>query len=299
MSSRVARAAAPAVAAESSSPLAAAIEAKGVLGAHRWLIARRWSQAGILALFLAGPWAGLWLVKGNLSSSLTLEVLPLTDPYLLLQSLAAGHVAGSTAALGALIVVAFYLLAGGRAYCAWVCPVNVLTDTAAWLRRKLGLRRGRTPPRALRYWLLGATLAAAFATGTIAWELVNPVSMLYRGILFGLGLAWAILGAVFLFDLLVAPRGWCSHVCPVGAFYALLGRFALVRVSARRSGACDDCADCYRVCPEPHVIVPALKGAASPVIRSGDCTNCGRCIDACSKDVFRFTIRFDQRRDPS
>ena len=27
------------------------------------------------------------------------------------------------------------------------------------------------------------------------------------------------------------------------------------------------------------------------------CTNCGRCIDVCSKDVFRLTHRFDLRRD--
>ena len=282
-----------------ASPTAAAILSKGWFGAHRWLFLRRAAQLGFLALFLAGPLAGIWIVKGTLASSLTLDVLPLTDPYVLLQSLAAGHVAGMTAIIGAGIVAAFYLVVGGRVYCAWVCPVNLLTDAAAALRRRLGLRGGRTPSRALRYWLLAGTLVAAAATGSIAWELVNPVTLLHRGILFGFGLAWVVLGAVFLFDLLVAPRGWCGHVCPVGAFYGLLGRASLVRVSARRRRACDDCTDCYRVCPEPRVIVPALKGEGSPLIASGECTNCGRCIDVCSKDVFRFTHRFDPRRDPS
>ena len=289
---------AAAAASESISPAAAAIRSKGWLGAHRWLVLRRASQLAFLALFLAGPLAGVWITKGTLASSLTLDVLPLSDPYVLLQSFAAGHVTGITALIGATLVIGFYLLVGGRVYCAWVCPVNIVTDLAAWLRRRLGLRGGRTPPRTLRHWLLAATLAAAFATGSIAWELVNPVSMLHRGILFGMGLAWAVLAAVFLFDLLVAPHGWCGHVCPVGAFYGLIGGASLLRVSARYRSACDDCADCYRVCPEPHVIVPALKGEASPVIRCGDCTNCGRCIDVCSKDVFRFTHRFDQRRDP-
>jgi nitrate reductase cytochrome c-type subunit len=41
--------------------------------------------------------------------------------------------------------------------------------------------------------------------------------------------------AVFLFDLLVAPRGWCGHVCPVGAAYALIGSKSLLRVSARHA----------------------------------------------------------------
>ena len=35
----------------------------------------------------SGRWFGLWIVKGNLNYSYTLDVLPLTDPYVLLQSL--------------------------------------------------------------------------------------------------------------------------------------------------------------------------------------------------------------------
>jgi ferredoxin-type protein NapH len=279
------------------SPLTAAVAAKGVVAANRWIILRRIAQLGFIALFLAGPLAGVWIVKGNLSSSLTLDVLPLTDPYLVLQGFAAGHVMGATALIGALIVLLFYVVVGGRVYCSWVCPVNMLTDAAAWLRRRLGLRGGRTPPRALRYWLLAATLIVALATGSIAWELVNPVSMLHRGILFGFGFAWAILAAVFVFDLLVSPRGWCGHVCPVGAFYGLVGEAALVRVSARRRASCNDCADCYAICPEPQVIPPALKGEGTPIIRAAACTNCGRCIDVCSKNVFQFAIRFDERSE--
>ncbi len=276
-----------------------AAKTRGWLAAHKWLLARRLSQLGILALFLAGPWAGVWIVKGNLSSSLTLGVLPLTDPYLVLQSLAARHLPETSALLGAAIVLAFYLVVGGRVFCSWVCPVNMVTDAAAWLRRGLGIKTGRTPGAATRWWLLGGTLAVAAVSGSIAWELVNPVSMLHRGLLFGMGLGWGVVAAVFLFDLLVASRGWCGHVCPVGAFYALLGRKALPRVAAERRGACDDCMDCFVVCPEPQVIRPALKGTASPLIDSAQCTNCGRCIDVCSKDVFRFRHRFhtsfDQR----
>lgn len=279
------------------SPLASAIETKGRFAAHRWLLLRRLAQLGILALFLLGPLAGIWIVKGNLASSVTLDVLPLTDPYVLLQGLAAGEVMTGSALIGAAIVLLFYALLGGRVYCSWVCPVNMVTDAAAWLRTRLGLRGGRTPPRTLRYWLLGTTFVVALATGSIAWELVNPVSMLHRGLIFGAGLAWAVVLAVFLFDLLVSPRGWCGHVCPVGAFYALVGVRSLLRVSAAKSTQCNDCTDCYRVCPEPQVIPPALKGSGTPVILSAECTNCARCIDACSRDVFRFALRFDQRRE--
>ena len=276
-----------------------AIAERGRWSAHKWLILRRASQLTVLTAFLLGPLAAIWIVKGNLSSSLTLGVLPLTDPYILLQSLAAGHTPLATALIGAALVLAFYLLVGGRVYCSWVCPVNLVTDAAAWLRLRLGFAGGRSPPEQLRYWLLGGTLVGSFATGTILWEWVNPVSMLHRGLIYGAGLAWGIVLAVFVFDLLIARRGWCGHVCPVGAFYSLIGRLSLARVSAARRAHCDDCMDCYAVCPEPQVIPPALKprGEASPVILSSACTNCGRCIDVCSKNVFRFTTRFDHRSE--
>ena len=51
---------------------AEAVAAKGRLGAHKWLLLRRASQLGILALFLLGPLAGIWIVKGNLTFSYTL-----------------------------------------------------------------------------------------------------------------------------------------------------------------------------------------------------------------------------------
>jgi len=281
-------------------PGAEALAVKGWFASHKWLLARRLSQLSILALFLLGPLAGVWIVKGNLNASLTLGVLPLTDPYVLLQSLFAGGAPQSAALVGAAIVLVFYALVGGRTYCAWVCPVNPVTDLAAWLRRRLRIEKSVRISRRVRYWLLGATLVLAGATGTIAWELVNPVSMLHRGLIFGVGAAWAVVIAVFLFDLLFSQRGWCGHLCPVGAFYCAVGAKSLVRVTAPRRAACDNCNDCYVVCPEMQVIKPALKGTgpdSSPVIMSPECTNCGRCIDVCAKDVFRFGLRFDRRVD--
>jgi len=275
-------------------PGAEAIAAHGWLAAHKWLLLRRTSQIGILLLFLVGPWFSLWIVKGNLNYSYTLNFLPLTDPYLLVQMLAAGQAPENLAWIGAAIVVAFYLLAGGRSYCSWVCPVNLLTDAANWLRARLGLKGGAHLSRSVRYWILAMTLIVAAVTGTIAWEMFNPVSMLHRGLFFGMGLAWTVVLAVFLFDLFVMRQGWCGHLCPVGAFYSLIGKFSLLRVKLPAREACNDCMDCFAVCPEQQVIRPALKavGGAPPLILEANCTNCGRCIDVCSKNVFSFGTRF-------
>ena len=272
-----------------------AIQVKGWFGAHKYLILRRASQLSILALFLLGPWFGIWIVKGNIASSLTLDVLPLSDPLVLLQVLATGHVPETAALIGGLIVLAFYFLVGGRVYCSWVCPVNIVTDLADWVRRKLGVKGSANFSDKTRYWLLGAILIVAAVSGSVAWELVNPVSMVYRGLVFGMGLAWGVVAAVFLLDVFVGRRAWCGRLCPVGAFYGLVGEGAVLRVSAVRREQCDDCMDCFAICPEHQVIKPALKGAdkgIGPVIMSGHCTNCGRCIDVCGRDVFEFSTRF-------
>ena len=249
----------------------------------------------MLGLFLAGPLFGVWIIKGNIASSLTLDVLPLSDPYLLTQSLFTGHLPETTVVIGAVIITVFYFLVGGRVYCGWICPVNLITDFAAWLRQRLNIKGGANLPRESRYWLLAMTLIGATVSGSLLWELFNPVTMIYRGLIFGMGLVWLLVLALFLFDLLLSPRGWCSHLCPMGAFYSLLARFSPLRISAVQREQCNDCMDCYAVCPEAQVIPPALKGATKgigPVITGINCTNCARCIDVCSKDVFRFTTRF-------
>lgn len=272
-----------------------AIAAKGWARAHKYLLLRRTCQLFFLTLFLLGPWIGIWVVKGTLAGSMTLGVLPLTDPFIFLQSLIAGHWPELTAAVGAAIVLVAYALIGGRVYCSWVCPINPITDAAHWLHRKLGLQKGWQPKRTTRLWLLATVLIVSGITGTIAWELVNPITMLHRGLIFGMGFVWAMVGAVFLFDLLVSRHGWCGHLCPVGAFYGLVGHKSLLGVSAANRNACDDCMDCFAVCPENQVISPALRGTgdSTPLILSPDCTNCGRCIDVCAEDVFKFTHRFD------
>lgn len=275
-----------------------AVASKGWWQSYRWLLLRRFVQIAILAAFMLGPWFGLWLVEGNLNYSYTLDFLPLTDPFIAVQTLLTGQNLILTGWIGLAIVVMFYFLVGGRVFCSWVCPVNMLTDASAWLREKLGIKGSAHVARHTRYWILALVLILPLITGKVAWDLVNPVSIFHRGLFFGFGIGWLVLMAVFLFDLFVMARGWCGHLCPVGAFYGLIGRLSPVKVSAPARSACNDCMDCFAVCPEPQVIRPALKGeekGLGPVILSPECTNCGRCIDVCSESVFVFSSRFSRK----
>lgn len=284
----------------STNPGLRARQLHGFWFANRYLVARRVAQVLFLVLFLTGPWFGLWITEGTLASSWTLDILPLSDPLVLIQILMTGNWPELTAIIGGLIVTLSYLLLGGRAYCAWVCPINPVTDLAAWLRRKLGIKKGWTPKRNLRLYVLAGILLTTLITGSLVWEMINPITSLHRAILFGTTMGAAATFAIFLFDLFTAQHGWCGHLCPVGAFYGLVGEGSILRVSAAARERCDDCMDCFAICPEPQVIAPALRGektGSGPIILSGDCLNCGRCLDVCSEDVFRFTHRFDQRLD--
>ena len=269
---------------------------RNLLVRNRWLLARRLSQLVVLGAFMLGPWAGVWVARGTLASSELFGVLRLTDPFVALQTLLARHSLETSALIGAAIVLAAYVIAGGRAYCAWACPINPVTDLAAWLRTTLKipvLLRGIKPDRRLRHAVLVLACLLSAWLGSVAWEVVNPITLLQRALVFGLTAGWGVVLAVFLFDLLLLPRGWCGHLCPVGAFYGLLGKVALTHVSAVRRDDCSGCGACFKVCPEPHVIAPALYGAehgASPVIQSADCIRCARCIDVCDDKVFRLEL---------
>jgi ferredoxin-type protein NapH len=261
----------------------------GWIASNRFLLARRASQVSILGLFLIGPVWGIWVITGNLNSSVLLDTIPLTDPFILVQSVFARHIPELTAISGALCLAVVYFLLGGRVFCSWVCPLNIVTDAAYWLRRKLKLRSGWSPSPRVRFWLLGTILFISLMTGSLAWENINPVTMTHRGIISGIGLAWIFIAMIFVFDLLIAPRGWCGHFCPTGAFYALLGHFGPLKIAAANRSDCDDCGECYRICPEPQVIKPALKGP-SKIVTANVCNNCGRCIDVCPPNVFRYTL---------
>jgi ferredoxin-type protein NapH len=122
-----------------------------------------------------------------------------------------------------------------------------------------------------------------------AFEWISPIGMLHRELIFGLGLGWTAVLGVFLFDLFILRNGWCGHLCPLGAFYALIGRLAQIRIRFD-APSCTHCGECARLCPEPQVL-NLREAAAAGMIASGECTNCGRCITICPEDSLHFDLR--------
>lgn len=257
---------------------------------RRWLLARRLVQGGVLAAFASGPWWGVPVADGTLAASRWFDTVSLLDPLVALQSVLAGHTLGVAGLAAAALVAIVYAVLAGRLYCGWVCPINLVADAAEATRRWLGLGGFALlrADRRLRHGVLAAALVASAASGVVAWEALNPITYTMRALVFG---AWTgglvAVSAVFVFDLVVLRRGWCAHLCPVGAFYGWLGRFGRLHVRAVRADACTRCGDCFAICPEPQVLVPVLRpGASAIAITDGDCLRCGRCIDHCDENVF-------------
>jgi ferredoxin-type protein NapH len=266
----------------------------GKLSVWHLLLLRRSVQLGILLLFLGTvrrDWqlAGRPVLSGNLSSSELLGFIPLADPFATLQILMTGYLPRQELLLGAGIILVFYGLLGGRSWCAWVCPVNMVTDLSAWLRRRLGISDLFHLSRNIRYTVLALALLLSVLTGVAAFEWISPIGMLHRELIYGIGLGWTAVLGIFLFDLFILRNGWCGHLCPLGAFYALVGRLAQVRV-AFDAPTCTHCGECARLCPEPQVL-DLKQAAATGMIASGECSNCGRCISVCPEDTLKFDLR--------
>lgn len=260
------------------------------IAAHRFWLARRTTQLGILLLFWLGAHLHLGVLTGNLSASHVFRTVPLADPFAVLQILLTGRMLAGTVLLGAALVLAFYLLVGGRAFCSWVCPVNLLADLAATLRRRFGPTRRFGVPRETRFWLLALALVVSALSGVAAFEWLSPVAIVHRELIFGPGLGLLVVAAgILVADLFILRHGWCGSLCPLGAFYSLVGRASPLRVGFD-AARCDHCGDCLKVCPEHQVIsFEAMKERG--FIDSGQCTNCARCLEVCPRDAYHFTLR--------
>jgi len=258
---------------------------------NKYLILRRLTQISLLFLYFGANAWGWTVITGNLSSSLILGTIPMSDPYAVLQMFAAGAIITVDIFIGVLVALLFYSIIGGRAFCSWVCPINMVTDSANYIRRKFGfnqIQKKQPASRNMRYWVLGMSLVISFAMGITAFEFISPISMVHRGVIFGFGFGFAAILVIFLFDLFVLKNGWCGHICPLGGFYSIVGKYSLIRVKHQEE-KCTLCMKCKEVCPENQVLF--MVGKSSEQVLSGECTNCARCIEVCDDDALNFSLR--------
>ncbi len=246
-------------------------------------------QATFLALFL---WLMAALARGDPRAfrfSFLHELDPLPAAGL---AIAAGTFPRALL-LGAALLAATAVL--GRFFCGWVCPLGTLQQLAGWLlvsrrrRDALDLNRWR-PWQGWKYVVLAVLLAAA-AVGSLQVGLLDPISMLSRGLASALwpalprgrAVPGGVVAGLALLAVVLAsrwlPRFFCRALCPAGALLGVFGRFALFRID-RDAARCDDCRLCTFAC----------QGADEPLAshRTGECMVCHACVDACPEDALRW-----------
>ncbi len=265
-------------------------------GSKHWKVRPlRWVTAlAVFAAFLLSYGLDIQALEGSMVAS-RLMGFHLVDLYGGLEVIAAHGEIAVNLALGMAFVFVIYLIAGGRVFCSWICPFGLLSEWGeiihlALVRRKI-IRHRKKPPTSLKYVLTAAFLVASFATGYLVFESINVVGILSRLLLYGLYESALIIVLVLVVEVFFYRRLWCRSLCPSGAVYGLMNKVSIVRIEADRS-KCDKCGECVPQCHSPE----ALSGLFSRrdgkmFLTSTDCTMCGKCMDACRRDVFKFSHR--------
>ncbi len=283
-----------------------------------FLFWRRLLQLGIV-LLLVSPAAGFTFFRGNLISA-TLFGFPLHDPLATIDYFLAGKILLLSFLSGTFLVLVVYWIFGGRSFCSWICPYHLISEMFLPLHRFF--RRPKPGfSSSQRYGFLGGFLLMSLILSVPVFESVSPVaaaSQLFQSlaesgfsnqsVTDGTGLAsilnvwfsgsgillWFVLFLISI-EVFVKPGWWCHGVCPVGTFYSLLGKISPLKITIKHN-ACDNCGECFKVCPVSQVLIAPVQGTANRVIDS-ICTQCGNCIDSCPTRALNFGFQFNRQEN--
>ncbi|CZE46605.1 NapH/MauN family ferredoxin-type protein [Campylobacter geochelonis] len=236
------------------------------------------------------------ILEGSISGSRAFG-FHLSDPFIVLEVLGAFGKVELNLIIGAVSILFFYLIFGGRAFCGWICPYGLISEIGEKINAKLiakNIIKKRKFTRISRYVFWVLFLASSYFSGYLVFEVINVVGILSRFIIYGFSLAILWLVAVFLVELFFARRVWCACFCPVGTTYSLLvskPSFTKIQWDKDR---CDHCGVCVDVCFVGDILELTKKNSAISKeqkkfrISGIDCTLCGRCVDVCHHDALKF-----------
>jgi len=264
--------------------------------AWRWISIILINLAFFLSFFI-----DIQFLEGTLNGSRLLG-FHLIDPFTALEIFAATHHFHTNVIIGSVTLIVFYLLFGGKSYCSWVCPYGLLSEIGEHIhmiliRKHIIKERKFNPNIRFVFWII--FLVAALVDGYLVFEIINPIGILSRFIVYGWSLAIVYVVVVLAIEIFYSRRAWCKYVCPVGTTYNFLGWITTTKIKWDLN-KCDHCAACLIVCPEEHVlkfISPKYdkkrieKNDMTHFVINGDCTLCGRCLDVCHKDAYNYEFR--------
>ena len=261
----------------------------------RWIVV-----IAIHLLFFLSFAIDIQTLEGTLNGSRFLG-FHLIDPFTTLEMLMAEHHLHINIIIGVSTIVIFYMLVGGRTYCAWVCPYGILSEIGEKWHDTLvhkKIIKNRKFDHRIRYAFWAIFLILSATSGYLVFETINVVGILSRAITYGWSLALIWVVVVLAFEVFFSRRAWCTYICPIGTTYGMIGKVSALRVEWNDN--CDHCMVCHDVCFENQVLEITKakydkqreeKGITREYITGADCTLCGRCIDVCHEDALNFDFR--------
>lgn len=224
-------------------------------------------------------------------------------------------------ALNFVVVVALVVLTlvFGRIYCSVICPLGVLQDLLARLRRKKNKYNYSKEVKWLRYPVLVLFILAGVAGigslfqllapyssyGRIATMLFQPLWMMGNNVLATIAEradsyafysvdVWMksmpvfVIAAVTLVVLLVLAwrggRTYCNTICPVGTILSFCARFSWFKIRFD-ADKCKNCSLCSKNCKA------ACIDYKTHTVDYSRCVVCGNCIDKCKFGALKYTNR--------
>lgn len=234
-----------------------------------------------------------WKLAGRTLAPLELNELMYT---LELGVITAGFVFMALVILGTLIF--------GRFFCSWACHILALQDLSAWILEKLRLSRpkivrSRTllwiPPATALYMFVWPQLKRVMAgqtapilhlrTDSEGWA--SFVTEDFWRNLPGPGIAlltFFVCGFVMVY--LLGTRGFCTYVCPYGAIFALMDRFAPGRI--RVTEDCVQCAQCTAVCSSGVRVHEEVHRHGTIV--NSSCLKDFDCVEVCPEEALYYSM---------
>lgn len=187
--------------------------------------------------------------------------------------------------------IAFVSMIFGRAACGWACPIGFLQDLTRG-RKKIKHVAADKKTRWLKYVILLIIPPACYVTGRLAYTDICPIGGLTatlptlaldpRAYTFNEFFApKMIFLAGFFILILLLSRGWCRHLCPVGAMMAPFNKVSLLKLRWDKEKCVYDYS-CKKACP---------MGISLPEnTKSNECIRCGMCVAHCPYDALSLTF---------
>jgi polyferredoxin len=222
-------------------------------------------------------------------------------------------------ALNVAVVVALLALTlvFGRIYCSVVCPLGILQDLVASIRRKKNPYHFSKEHRWLRYGVL-VVFAASFVAGLnsivallapyssygrMAQNLLQPIWLWVNNLLASIAEhygsyafyhvdVWLRSLPTFLVALgsfaviailsLRGGRTYCNAICPVGTLLSFFARFSWLKVRFDKD-KCRKCGKCERNCKAACIDFKNMS------VDYSRCVACGNCLEQCSFDSLHYS----------